>query len=358
MQKSPSLRIVEDYYAAWPTPYRADSDACTAPEPRWRRGKILKVAPYVVNWLLNDDQKFAISYSDLVRVYHDASDEYDAADLSPRYIRLLSKQEVLIPNDFEVANEHDMANLHRAVWLLMIHALARLQNYNVHGDWGDPPGGGTSQGRYDDPPPPSDLLTFHTTPNSYGSYAIGTSDIPAPDLGIGEAPYPPKAHQGAVPAPSAGSLSREAIVKIARLLGRRLADRATLDAVGQSPYHRIVKRYYLDRANHTSEYAAVIGDLVIPGDAKAAAELAAAIGDDEFAEIHRGAWLFLAHRFSYHVGKNPFGDYGDVPQGERRRSVDLPKAVDCPRVFEIPNADGEFTLNLVDVDPEKVEDDS
>lgn len=349
--------------APWPTPYRADGDGCTASEPRLRRATVLTLAPKIVDWFLADEKLFGRSYGDIVRVYKDAGYAYEP-DLSPQYLALLRRQEPdTMRNDFSIANEHDVANLHRAVWLLILHALARLLNYNLHGDWGDPPGGATSQGRYDDPPPKHDLTEgFHTIPNAYGSYAISTQDIPAPDLGIGEAPYPP---QVTPPIVVQNPLTWDQIKDYARRLARNLAYRRNLDDYGQHPYHRIVKRFYLDRADHTAEYAVAIGNVVYPQNRDdpndpnnptnltLAADLAARIGPEDVANIHRGAWLFLAHRFSFVVGKNPFGDYGYVDPQVGAPRVDLPGAEGSDRVFEVPNGvNVNFKLNLDDIDPD------
>jgi hypothetical protein len=361
MSKGYSSTVVGQNDAPWPTPYRSDTDSCADSEPRLSRGRVLALAPIVAGWFLDDDQTFGQSYRNVVRVYRDAA-EYEP-NLAAQYLSVLSAgaSNASLNHPFVVANEHDVANLHRAVWLLMLEALARLLNYNVHGDWGDPPAGGTSQGRYDDPP---SLLeearfeaynvdfNFHTIPNGYGSYAISTQDLPTPDLGIGEAPFPKKS--GGLHRMDELPLTPDEIRDIARRLGRALLDRATLDDVGQHPYHRVVKRFYYDRGPHTHEYAIVIGDLLYPSDPaqpenkKHAALLAGRITDDDFADIHRGAWLFLAHRFSYLVGKNPFGSFGYVRYPTN--SVDLP-AEGCRRVFEVPNRDGQFKVNLDDIDP-------
>ena len=167
--------------APWPTSYRAETDACLNFEPRLSRQRTLNVAPSIAGWFLADGPTFARSYYDIVaRFRADSTTNY-----APEYLKLIGGE--FATNDANsgiiryVANEHDFANLHRSVWLLMTHALARLLNFNLHGDWGDPPGGATTQGRYEDRASRFSLESFHTTPNLYGSYAMAR---PAPTTPI------------------------------------------------------------------------------------------------------------------------------------------------------------------------------
>jgi hypothetical protein len=342
--------------APWPTSYRAETDACTALEPRLERQRILNIAPFIAGWFLDDSIEFARSYGDIVDQYH----AHPTQNFAARYLELIGNTFArVLKGDARagivsyVANEHDFANMHRSVWLLMTHALARLLNFNLHGDWGDPPGGATSQGRYEDRGS-RHSENFHTTPNAYGSYAIGSQDLPPPDLGIGEAivkRVPIYRREEVGDAERAGTAHD--VRDIARKLARALADRSTIDEFGQHPYHRVVKKYYFDQDDdYRAEYADVIGRLLYPSDPNGAAALAHWIDADKFAEIHRGAWLVLAHRLRYLVGDNPFGDYAPVDPAQKGHRVELPHAEGGRRFFDIPNAVGKFTLNLDDIDPD------
>lgn len=324
--------------APWPTPYRAATDLSTNSEPRLQRGAILALAPMVTGWFLADDQSFGRSYCDIVRLFRDG----DTTDHSGEFLDLLRKQfsatNWLSDNPLTVANEHDFANLHRSVWLRVYQAIVRVLNFNIHGDWGDPPGGMSSQGRYDEPPPDT-LLSFHTTPNGVGSFAVSTQDVPAPDLGIGE---PSGNRDKATPDIP---LDVPSVRTIAHKLGQALVDPAN-----GGRYHGIVKNYYRDRGHHTPEYAKLIGQIVGDGDTKL--DSLAKIGDNDFANIHRGVWLFLAHRFSFVVGENPFGTYGEVDPTKTTRFVLLPTILKKTVTFEVPNDSGGFNVNLSDIDPD------
>jgi hypothetical protein len=353
MSNGTSNNSTDQYFAPWPTPYRADTDACLASEPRLQRQLIMQIAPTVASWFLDDDQTFGQGYRELARLYRSAQNR----NLIDQYLALLTDRAgKQLASDWRlyVANEHDFANLHRAVWLLMLQALSRVLDFNLHGDWGDPPAGGTSQGRYDDASGRTYFdktyrvypENFHTTPNAYGSYAISTLDLPAPDLGVGE--------ESGSPTPNPGSgtpLSTDQIKLISRALGRGIVNRQSdKNRADGDDYLRIVKDYYRDGINHTQRYVAVIQQIL--SDSQSSVTLPAALSDDDVANVHRGAWLFLAHRFSYVVGKNPFGSYGDVDQATC--CVDLPGEPPGvgPRRFEFPNQDGEFYVNLAQIDPE------
>lgn len=337
--------------APWPTSYRAETDACIALEPRLERQRILNVATFLLEAFLDNSATFALAYDAIVKKHHkDSTKNYLCEYLtviSGRFSDKDARQAIML----YVANEHDFANVHRSVWLLMTHALARLLNFNLHGDWGDPPGDATSQGKYEDRLAGQPTKGFHTTPNLYGSYAISSQDLQPPDLGVGEANVEDDSidSRGQVDDAARARTALD-LPDIGRKIARILARRSTLDQFGQHPYHRVVKRYYFDHDDHAEQYADVIGTLIYPADAEAAAELAACIGPDEFADIHRAAWLFLAHRFGCLVGIEPFGPLAAV-NGKVCR-IELPKAKGGPRVFEVPNRYGEFSLNLGDVDPE------
>jgi hypothetical protein len=349
MSNDPSAAYIPDNNAPWPSPYRADTDPCPAPEPRLSRATILSLAPAITACFLADDLSFARRYRDLVRLFLDGE---TTTDLTIEFLPLLRSQ---LPSNSEehrlmqVANEHDFANIHRAVWLTLYRSIVCVLNFNIHEDWGDPPGDSTSQGRYDYVPAtlrvassttPRNMVHFHTTPNGYGSYAISTSDIPAPDLGIGESRL-----QEIEPI-EGDALPPEQIRPIARDFGRKLVDPAAGDA-----YLGIVKSYYRDPCfSYTDLYAARIQ---APSPArsdspKTGADAQPVLGDNDVANVHRGVWLFLAHRFSYLVGRNPFRGYADV--GGATRHVDLPTE-GGPRRFQVPNRYGEFNVNLEHIDP-------
>ncbi len=335
--------------APWPSPYRAFSDECLASEPRLPRRIIMQLAPLVTSWILEDDQSFARQYGFVAALFQN---QVTTRDLSQDYREILRarlrKPRVGDANStlLDNTNEHDIANVHRAVWLIVYRALTCLIDIDLHGDWGDPPAGGTSQGRegYEYPPHKS----FHTTPNGYGSFAISTLDIPPADLGIGEA------SSVATNAPAPGApLPLGDVKKIARALGRGLTDPDNGDK-----YLYVVKSFYRDRLNHTSvpgdiarSYADVIKSIL--DQSKSGVAMPPALYDDDFANIHRGAWLFLAHRFYFLVGKPAFGELMDV--SVPTSSVALPLQKDGnpdPRVFEVPNLHGMFTANLRDIDPD------
>jgi hypothetical protein len=361
-----SIGSLTENWAPWPSPYRAETDSCTAPEPRLSRHTIVELAPTMVQWFLDDDQRFGLWYQQLVLEFKRSSVDPQPPNLYKPYLCLIKHR--FDRNDprrsyIDVANEHDLANLHRAVWLLMFHGISRLLNYNLHGDWADPPGDATTQGRYDGKGSsyqargvvPGYMVSFHTNPNYYGSYAIGSADIPAPDLGVESAPQPAEPREPAHTAGDEAATPRVTshyidVRKIGRALGRLMVDRGTLETSGQHPYHRVVKRYYFDHGDHTDQYAEAICGLLHPHDDERAAAMADDIGEDEVAEIHRCAWLFLTHRFSFVVGANPFGlEYGKVPGAQHCVPLDTELG---PRVFEVPNAGGVFALNLDDVDRE------
>jgi hypothetical protein len=335
--------------APWPSPYRAFSDPCTEVEPRLPRRTVMDFAKVITTWFLADDQSLAQDYGTFAELFQS---EATTSNLYGEYRDVLrarlrepkkgDAKSILL----DVVNEHDMANLHRATWLRLYRALSCMININLHGDWGDPPAGGTSQGRegYD----ASGERSFHTTPNGYGSFAISTLDFPPPDLGIGEAAA------GATEDPIEGDqVPPERIKPIARALGRALTDPTNGDG-----YLRVVKSFYRDRMNHTSapgdrtlSYADVIGKIL--KNAKSVVELPQPLSDDAFADIHRGTWLFLAHRFYFLVGKKAFGEFVDVH--ERTRWVKLVVQKDLPEehIFEVPNRRGAFIVNLRDIDPDE-----
>jgi hypothetical protein len=337
--------------APWPSPYRADTDPSANAEPRLQRSTILALAPQIVAAFLNDDQSFGQQYGDLVAQYRAGA----KADKSQDFLQLLG--DALDTDALKGANEHDFANLHRSAWLLMLHGLTRVLNFNLHRDWGDPAGGAGSQGRYDDADGSQGgfyLLHFHTTPNSTGSYAIGTSDLPPPDVGIGEGTSSTQTRN--VPP---DSLTLEQIKALARGAGRKIVTPAPAAvkrsagarSIAKNTYHEIVKSYYRDRNNHTLEYANEIGSMVPTRDEQLRSAIAG-MGDNDVANVHRGVWLFLAHRFSYVVGENPFGGYADVDPRNPQHEVPLPGAVGGDRTFEIPNNVGAFYVNRVDIDPD------
>lgn len=361
--RPPAIGSLTENWAPWPRPYPAETDSCIARKPRLSRHTILELAPTLVRWFLDDDQRFGLWYRQLVDIFRDRN--LAPQDLHRNYLCLIDERfgrDDPRRSYAKVANEHDLANLHRATWLLMYHGICRLLNYNLHGDWGDPPGGATSQGLYDDkgrsrhakvPALQGYFVTFHTNPNYYGSYAIGSADIPPPDLGVGDAPSPsPSGSDGVAAGSAVEDDSRSQYIdvrKIGKALGRCIVDQRALDVFGQHPYHRVVKRYYFDHLDHTEEYAKAIGDLLYPNDPESSALTACRIGADEVAEIHRCAWLFLTHRFSFLVGRNPFGDDANVSGPQHAVPLNTELGL---RTFEVPNARGVFTLNLDDVDPE------
>jgi hypothetical protein len=335
--------------APWPSPYRAYSDLCTAPEPRLPRRTVMELAKIVAKWFLEDNQEFARRYGTLAALFQ--SDPTTTNNLFDEY-RSVLRARLTAPGKgdarstlLDVVNEHDLANLHHAVWLRLYRALTCLTNINLHGDWGDPPAGGSSQGRYD----PSGGRGFHTTPNYYGSFAVGTLDILPTDLGIEEAA------NGATEDKIEGDpRTPEQIKPIARALGRGLTD-----PVNGDTYLGVVKSFYRDRKNHTSvpsdrarSYADVIKRILDKGES--GVHLPEPLTDDDFANIHRGTWLFLAHRFYFLVGKKAFGPLYDV--NEPSTWVNLVIGQGTPdervRVFEVPNRWGAFGVNLRDIDPD------
>ncbi len=351
--------VLVENWAPWPTPYRAETDGCDASEPRLSRHTILSLAPIVAAWFLADNQTFGLKYRAIVKKFRDAPNP--KPNLICEYLPLIQSHfHAMDPRRgyFYAANEHDFANLHRAVWLLMLHALARLLNFNLHGDWGDPAGDTTTQGRYEDQLGTRSLdnfVSFHTTPNAYGSYAISSSDLTPPDLGVGDAQSPAasvRTNGFAADTRVGRDDSRKKEIAIGKALGRILVDRSTMDSVGQHPYHRVVKRYYFDHRDKTEEYARVLGDLLQPVDAELAA-YARCIDENSFAEIHRCAWLFLTHRFSFVAGFNPFdvSNTANLPSGGRAHAIHITTEVGN-RIFEVPNPEGYFTLNGDKVDPE------
>jgi hypothetical protein len=323
----------------------------------------MRVARLVTRWFLEEDQTFARQFYALASLFQAGS----RADLVNGYRAVLRGRLKMSPRGnadasvLDVINQHDVANIHRAVWLQLYRALTCLIDINIHGDWGDPPAGETSQGieGYDD-------RSFHTNPNAYGSFAISSLDIPPPDLGIGEA-----ARYATGEAINGDPLPNARIRAIARALGRSIVEPKDEDDYSAGfygdDYLYVVKSYYRDRLNHTSVrqdpdpskrkadgYTEAIRRIL--QSTKSAVTLTENLTDDDFANIHRGGWLFVAHRFSYLVGKEPFGPLADVPPGTR--SVRLPVQKDGQTVyyvFEVPNPRGAFKINLSDIDPEHYE---
>jgi hypothetical protein len=347
--------------APWPSPYRAFSDTCTEPEPRLPRRTIIELARLVTRWFLENNQSFAREFGVLASLFQSGSRD----DLVKQYQTVLSTrlQDPKRGGDDKsqllgVVNQHDIANVHRAVWLLLYRALLCLIDINIHGDWGDPPAGGTSQGNYDD-----DGRSFHTNPNYYGSFAISTLDVPPPDLGIGEAA------RYATDEPIEGDrLPKERIRQIARALGRGMVEPKDKDHYTRGfygdDYLYVVKSFYRDRLNHTSVqqdpdpskpnadgYTEVIRAILNATGSDVT--LPERLTDDDFADIHRGTWLFLAHRFYYLVGKDAFGPLADVDTPTRSVRMPVYKlGQTIYYVFEVPNLYGTFGVNLADIDPE------
>lgn len=330
--------------AQWPSPYRAFTDNCQESLPRLPRRTVMSVAPLVAGWFLSDSQRFGREYYALASLFQNGDKQIN--EFEP-YRELLRRQ-LRAPragNDrsklFDAVNEHDLANIHRAVWLLLYRGLTCLIDINPHGDWGDPPAGGTSQGfeGY------VRNRSFHTNPNAYGSFAISTLDIPPPDLGIGEAS--PAASDQPIdgdPLPSAR------VREIARALARGIVTPKDAEGFYGDDYLGVVKSFYRDRKNHTSvpadpqrSYLHVINDILQNTSTVAPAQR---LTDADFANVHRGAWLFLAHRFYFLVGKKAFGDLDD-PNLVLQKETGLDR-----RVFEVPNAHGAFTVDLGGIDPD------
>ncbi|HYW54012.1 MAG TPA: hypothetical protein VE826_08580 [Dongiaceae bacterium] len=326
--------------APWPSPYRAFSDTCTEPEPRLPRRTIMALAPLVTQWFLEDDQSFARHYGVLASLFQNHDTKIDLCEAYRDVLRTRLKaprrgnaKSTLL----DAVNQHDLANIHRAVWLMIYRAMTCLLDINPHGDWGDPPAGGTSQGqeRY------QETKSFHTNPNGYGSFAISTLDFAPPDLGLGE--KSPAATDQPIPG---SSLSNDQIKATARALGRGLVDPWNGDN-----YLYVVKSYYRDRNNHTSvpgdaarSYSDVIAAILQQG--SAGAPPAQTLTDQDFANVHRGAWLFLAHRFYFVVGKKAFGDLDDA-----NLTMDKDGRTDV-RAFEVPNPYKNFTVKLAHIDPD------
>jgi hypothetical protein len=326
--------------APWPSPYRAFSDTCTESEPRLPRRTIMALAPLVTQWFLEDDQSFARQYGVLASLFQNHE---TASDLCEAYRDVLrarlkaSRRGDAKSTLLDAVNQHDVANIHRAVWLMIYRAMTCLLDMNPHGDWGDPPAGGTSQGQegYEE------TRSFHTNPNAYGSFAISTLDFTPPDLGLGE--KSPAATDQPIPG---SSLSNDQVKATARALGRGLVGPSNGDN-----YLYVVKSYYRDRKNHTSvpgdvarSYSDVIAAILQQG--SEGATTVQTLTDQNFANVHRGAWLFLAHRFYFVVGKKAFGDLDDV-----NLTMYKDGRVDV-RAFEVPNRYPDFTAKLADIDPD------
>lgn len=320
--------------APWPTPYRPATDPSTNSEPRLERAVVLALAPQIKDLFLQESQDFGESYCALSSGWR----KNHAQEASHKFIALFRKHLKPDPNvaTLAVANEHDFANLHRSVWLLLLHAITRVLNFNIHTTWGDPDGGATTQGRYDDDwrvLSTDSLFHFHTTPNATGSFAVSTQDFPAPDLGIGEA----NATELVRDYPKRDTLGTDEIRRISHDVARAVAG----GGIGPA-YHEIVKKYYRDRGDHTSAYALQINQCRSGRQGK--------LTPNDVANVHRGTWLFLAHRFAYLAGENPFGTYGDVSEPTNCVSLPMIKDVQGPRTFEVPNSAGEFCVNLRDID--------
>ena len=343
----------ETDYAPWPSPYRAYTDECTETEPRLPRRIIMELAPVVTDWYLDDDQTFAKRYGVLAALFQQRA---TTNDLCAEYLDVLRSQLNKPPAKksalLDAANQHDIANIHRAVWLRLFRAIACIMNINLHGDWGDPPAGGASQG-YEGYA--AGGRTFHTNPNAYGSYAVSTLDIAPPDLGIGEA-----SEKAIADRVHGDPLPSDRVRAIARALGRGLVDPDNGDE-----YLRVVKSFYRDRLNHTRfrddpggtpgdpdrSYTGVIVDILKRTSANTPPP--ETLSDDDVANLHRGAWLFLAHRFCYLVGKKAFGPFEEVHKPTRSVSLPIPVGDDVDfRVLEVPNPFGEFTVNLKNIDPD------
>jgi hypothetical protein len=346
--------------APWPSPYRAFTDTCQETEPRLPRRTILELARLVTKWFLEDDQSFAREFYALASLFQAGSRD----DLINQYRTVLRGRLMRPPKGddtstlLDVVNQHDVANIHRAVWLQLYRALTCLIDINIHGDWGDPPAGGTSQGKYD-----GQGRSFHTNPNYYGSFAISTLDVPPPDLGVGEvARY---AEDQEIPG---DTLPPARIKEVARALGRGMVEPRNKDDYSYGfygdDYLYVVKSFYRDRMNHTSVrqdpdpskpnadgYTEVIRAIL--QQTKSDVTLTENLTDNDFANIHRGTWLFLAHRFYYLVGKEAFGKLSDVDAPTSSVKLPVQKGQTVYYVFEVPNLHGEFKMNLSDIDPER-----
>jgi len=130
--------------------------------------------------------------------------------------------------------------------------------------------------------------------------------------------------------------------------GRMLANRMLNDRGFALSYLGVVKQFYLKPDDYTERFATLI-ELAYPtGDMKA-------FNANDFANVHRAAWLYLFQAFSCLVDKNLHGkhdDWGDplpgaqtsngkeqVVVGERVLRVAI-----LPNVHNIPNATGYFAL--------------
>jgi hypothetical protein len=123
--------------------------------------------------------------------------------------------------------------------------------------------------------------------------------------------------------------------------GSALVLRMMRDPDFSKRYLGAVKRHYRNRADYTTQYAALIGEVYThPGGTP--------INAHDFANVHRLAWLRAVAALSQLVGFNPYrgdGDNGsgDPPQnGTRRRAIFATGHGHF--MFEVPNATGYYAV--------------
>jgi hypothetical protein len=163
----------------WPFPYLPATDPThSPPQPTWGRQACLEAGLQLALAFLSAPVDVAEPY----RSY-----AYDGKSTNAEHVydfaALLKRGHVYPQGDYTTFNSNDFANVHHVAWLLIGEALASLTNQNPHGDWGDPPPGGTFHFEKDRD---EGAEFYHYVPNATGYYAIGSSDagMAPPNLGV------------------------------------------------------------------------------------------------------------------------------------------------------------------------------
>src|SRR6202011_2750596 len=124
-------------------------------------------------------------------------------------------------------------------------------------------------------------------------------------------------------------------------------------------YLDIVKAYYRDSNDHLEDYVKLI-NIVLAGNGRD--PLPASFNVNDFANVHRSAWLKLVRSIVRLVDLNPFAPgsvspnppnpWGDpLPGTTSTHSIELPTAFAGTLFFGIPNATGDYSITGAQMDP-------
>ncbi|MDQ6941866.1 MAG: hypothetical protein M3169_05030 [Candidatus Eremiobacteraeota bacterium] len=162
----------------WPDPYLPVPDpTMSAPAPTWSKDQVI-AAGLTLARLFVADRVFADKYHEIVRWYYAHKTDPILSECTARYAEAIFTALRLPPQT--TFNEHDFANLHRAMWLFLLESFVCLVDKNPHGDWGDPkPPAVVSRGE-NEMDAAGRPKCFHNIPNQRGYFALTSGDMPNP----------------------------------------------------------------------------------------------------------------------------------------------------------------------------------